>query len=619
MTRHTREFRESAVRQARAGELSLPELAWRLGVSTITLRRWVQAAEIKEKASGKVRQVAAALSPEKFSTSSQRMRLLIHALEQSPATIVITDTDGHILYANPKFSETTGYALDEVIGQNPRFLKSGFTSQDDYRRMWETVSAGREWRGVFHNRRKDGSYYWERAVISPVVDRDGRIANFMAIKENITEVKEAEDARRRLEARLMAVVTAMAEGVLLLDGEGRITLCNASAERMLDRSAGRLVGTHMGELGLKLAGDIGGESPSLTLPEFLAAGADIREAVYTLDTPTGEPRWLSLNARALAEQSALVITLADVTERRRAEKRLRLAATVFDNSVEAIMVTDRDNRIVSVNDAFTEVTGYGRDEVLGRNPSFLASGRHNAAFYADMWHTLEREGRWQGEIWNRRKNGGLFPEWLSISVVRDPAGQIFRFVALFSDITKGRTRGAWQGSALRDPLTDLPRGELLEDRLEQALRRARHQQRCLALIVIDFKGFAALNASHGHPAGDQVLQEAAFRLAAALSPLDTVGRRGSDEFLVILPDATDRRTAGQTAGRLMACLDAPYLVGGVELRLAASLGVACFPDDGEAAADLLAAADAAAFKCAMAGRGSAWCQADWPPTTAASG
>ncbi|WIM04898.1 MAG: PAS domain S-box protein [Candidatus Nitricoxidivorans perseverans] len=447
--RDKKELQERAVREAAEGR-PLLELALELGVSTTTLRRWISASEARTKARGSARKVATSLSREKYSEASQRMRLLIHALEQSPATIIVTDADGRIIYANPKFTETTGYSTDEAIGQTPRFLKSGFTPPEEYHRLWKTIRAGKEWRGEFRNKRKDGSLYWERASISPVFDAEGRIANFMAVKENITEYKEAEAARQQAEERFRAVVTAMAEGVLLLDPEGRIVLFNAAAEGMLGHMGEQMAGRRLDELNLRWLSERGETVPMESHPVRRAVkkGETIRQSVYALLPPSGELRWISINAGPVSTssgaQSTTVVSFSDITERKGAEERLKLVGSAFDNSVEAIMITDGDNRIVSVNAAFSEITGYSRGEVIGKSPSLLASGRHSKAFYRDMWEALAAAGRWQGEIWNRRKDGRLYPAWLSISVVRAADGSVDQYVTLFFDMSErsDRIRGA---------------------------------------------------------------------------------------------------------------------------------------------------------------------------------
>lgn len=441
--RYTKELKEKAVGEIKEGGRPLLEVAWELGISTTTLRNWIRAAETKAKAKGSVKKVAAALSREKYSESSQRMRLLIHALEQSPATIIVTDADGRIIYANPKFVETTGYTVEEAIGQNPRLLKSGHTQPGEYRNLWKTINAGKEWRGEFHNRRKDGTFYWERASISPVFDAEGRIANFMAVKENITEFKAAEEARRRTEAQFRAVVTALAEGVLLLDAAGTIVLTNAAAERILGHRGEQLLGRRMAELNLRWLSERGESVASSAHPvrRVMEKGEAVRQEVYGVINPANQVFWLSLSAGPVQDDgggSSVVLSFSDITERRNGEERLKVVGSVFDNSVEAIMITDGNNRIVSVNGAFAEVTGYTLEEVVGKTPRLLSSGKHDATFFKDMWNALAATGRWQGQVWNRRKNGRPYLAWLSISAVRDAEGHISEYVALFFDMGEQR-------------------------------------------------------------------------------------------------------------------------------------------------------------------------------------
>jgi PAS domain S-box-containing protein len=241
--RHSKQSKEEAAARMRAGSTPLLDLAREYGVSTNTLRTWLKDSDARARAQDSAKRVATALSKEKYTSASQRQRLLMHALEQSPATIIVTDAEGKIVYANPKFVETTGYSVEEALGRNPRLLKSGETSPGEYRSLWKTITAGKEWHGTFHNRRKNGDLYWERASISPVFDADGQIANYMAVKEDITEYMQAEAARRKTAAGFHAVFAALPQGVIVFDGDCRILLSNRAAEELLDaelRSGTRL-------------------------------------------------------------------------------------------------------------------------------------------------------------------------------------------------------------------------------------------------------------------------------------------------------------------------------------------------------------------------------------------
>lgn len=297
--RHSKQSKEQAVERMREGKTPLLDLAREYGVSTNTLRTWLKESDARARAQDSAKRVATALSREKYTSASQRQRLLMHALEQSPATIIVTDAEGKIVYANPKFVETTGYEVDEAIGQNPRLLKSGETTPTEYRQLWKTITSGKEWRGTFHNRRKDGRLYWERASISPVFDAEGKIANYMAVKEDITEYMEAEAARRKTAEGFLAVFSALPVAVLVVDAQGRILLANSAAESLLDMHLA--AGTRLDKLNLRWL-DAGGASLAqqahpvhrLLRGDLGAENGGIR---LGLVPPKGGTRWLKATLR----------------------------------------------------------------------------------------------------------------------------------------------------------------------------------------------------------------------------------------------------------------------------------------------------------------------------------
>jgi PAS domain S-box-containing protein len=315
--RHSKQIKDEAAARMRAGDAPLLELAREYGVSTNTLRTWLRDSDARARAQDSAKRVATALSKEKYTTASQRQRLLMHALEQSPATIIVTDAEGKIVYANPKFVETTGYSVDEAVGQNPRLLKSGETTPAEYKQLWKTILGGKEWRGIFHNRRKDGSLYWERASISPVFDANGKIANFMAVKEDITEFMEADAARRRTAASFHAVFAALPFAVLLVDNLGRILLANAEAETLLGIPLSQ--GARLDKLNLRWVDAAGMALASAEHPAarvLSEAEAESMEMRLGIVPPTGGVRWLKLRARPLAlpemhETAALLVFAAE--------------------------------------------------------------------------------------------------------------------------------------------------------------------------------------------------------------------------------------------------------------------------------------------------------------------
>jgi diguanylate cyclase (GGDEF)-like protein/PAS domain S-box-containing protein len=295
--------------------------------------------------------------------------------------------------------------------------------------------------------------------------------------------------------------------------------------------------------------------------------------------------------------------MRDLSEQRRAEHSLRLAARVFESSGEAILITDQDNRFLSVNRAFSRLTGYSQEEVIGRNPRLLKSDRHDQAFYQQLWEHLLDTGHWQGEIWNRRKNGEIYPEWLSITVVRDTQGQVLNYIGIFSDISE--VKAAMQQIeflAHYDPLTRLPNRRLLEQRVQQLIALAARNKKQLAFLFIDLDRFKVVNDSLGHAAGDVILETVAQRLRATVREVDCLARLGGDEFVCVLHDVVEPPDAHTAASRLIAALDAPMQIAGHSLTITASIGISLYPSDGDDYETLLKHADAAMYSAKRAGR-----------------
>ncbi len=290
-------------------------------------------------------------------------------------------------------------------------------------------------------------------------------------------------------------------------------------------------------------------------------------------------------------------------ERQETEQALRLAAGVFENTAEGILVTDADLRILAVNQSFTRITGYTRAEVLGQTPRLLKSGRQGAQFYESMWNMLKTAGQWQGEIWNRRKNGEIYVEWLNISAIRDDAGKPIQYVGVFSDITNiKKTQADYEYLASHDTLTDLPNRILFQDRLKGALHRARREGHGIAVLFLDIDRFKNINDSLGHALGDQLLKAAAARLSALLRSGDTVARLGGDEFVLILDQIREPRNAAVFAQKLLSAFDDPIMINGHVLHITVSVGISLYPDDGADVDVLVRNADAAMYRAKEEGR-----------------
>lgn len=282
---------------------------------------------------------------------------------------------------------------------------------------------------------------------------------------------------------------------------------------------------------------------------------------------------------------------------------LQLAERVIDSSLEGIIITDPNLVIQFVNPAFTQLTGYQPEEAIGRTPALLSSGRHDRAFYQQLWRVLRKTGCWRGEVWNRRKTGELFLELLTITTIRNDDGEVSHYAGLFTDITQHRqNEEKIRQLAYYDPLTGLPNRRLLDDRLAHAIRQAHRKQQVLAILFIDLDHFKEVNDTYGHAAGDQILTEATRRFQACLREDDTLARLGGDEFIALLSELEDHAHASRIASRLIEANSRPYQVGDARIQLGTSIGISLYPFDGQTGPVLIEAADQAMYQAKRAGR-----------------
>ena len=304
------------------------------------------------------------------------------------------------------------------------------------------------------------------------------------------------------------------------------------------------------------------------------------------------------------QPAKLLVSLTESAWLLKALKDLRLSATVFDASSEAILVTDPDNVIMAVNPAFKKITGYEDEDVLGKNPKILSSGQQDKSFYQKMWQSIKELGHWEGEIWNRRKNGEFFPEWLTITVVRDENQELIYHVALFSDITsRKQNEQRLYRLAHYDALTELPNRILLEDRLEQAILQAQAQKNiAVSVLFIDLDRFKVVNDTLGHYVGDILLQHVAGRMQACVRGTDTVARLGGDEFVVVLSNMEHGEDAAGVARKIINSISTPFQIQSNDLSIGCSIGISVYPHNGDNAQTLMKHADTAMYRVKEAGK-----------------
>ncbi|MET0069488.1 MAG: EAL domain-containing protein [Candidatus Thiodiazotropha sp.] len=301
--------------------------------------------------------------------------------------------------------------------------------------------------------------------------------------------------------------------------------------------------------------------------------------------------------------SKVFVSLFDITKRKRDEEGLRLAASVFSTSQEGILISDADNRIIDINPAFTRLTGYSREEALGKDPGFLSAGRQDQPFYAEMWQSINSRGEWQGELWNRRKSGEVYPELLSIVAVKDEQGRLQHYVGAFSDISMIKQHEAdLDRIAHYDMLTSVPNRRLLGDRLEQAIAHTRRHGGNLAVCYLDLDGFKPINDQFGHEGGDQMLVEIAHRLESMSRGEDTVARLGGDEFVLLWNDIESEADCARALERILDKVSEPMLLEGEPVSVSASIGVTLYPDDNVDADSLLRHADHAMYSAKQLGK-----------------
>lgn len=461
----------------------------------------------------------------------------------------------------------------------------------------------------FRMLRKDGLWQWTMGR-GMVMERDaqGKALRMIGINTDMTERKQAQLALRESELRFRTIFELAADAIVLHQG-GTVVFMNPAALTMFGAQPdGDLTGRSILEF-------IHPDDRSVILARIMTAMESGKPV------PAREERYIKLDGTffyAESQGQAIVLegvptvlsTLRDTTERKQAQEKLQLAAGVFTHALEGIMITAPDATIVDVNAAFTRITGYSRDEAIGQNPRMLKSGRQDMGFYGGMWHNLADQGHWSGEVWNRRKNGEVYAELLTISAVRDAHGKTQQYVALFSDITPMKAhQSQLEHIAHFDALTNLPNRLLLADRLQQAMAQAVRRGKQVAVAYLDLDGFKNVNDQHGHDVGDQLLIALATAMKDTLREGDTLARLGGDEFVAVLIDLDDTAGCEHMLERLLGAAAAPVQLeagsgsGAIKLQCSASIGVTFYPQaQGIESDQLLRQADQAMYLAKLAGK-----------------
>ncbi|MGZ8181606.1 MAG: EAL domain-containing protein [Methylobacter sp.] len=549
--------------------------------------------------------------------SETRLRSIIDA---SPVPMVLNDDQHNITFLNPAFIQTFGYTLEDIPTLADWWVKA---SPDPEYREWvaatwhttlETVLQGEsQFNPVELNIRcHSGSTKTVLANASSIGQSLGGV--HLVVLYDINERKKAERKLLEREARYRAVTYSANDAIVTTDNAGNIIGWNRGAKAIFGYLEAEISGQplillmphryrdqHLAGMSRVLSGGV----PHINHKTVELAGLRKDGSEFPLE--------LSLARWETSEGWFVTGIIRDITERKQAEADLRIAAIAFDTQ-NAMIITDANQIILRVNQAFTRITGYSAEEAIGQTPAMLKSGHQDAQFYQTMWESLVRDGYWQSEIWNRRKTGDVYPERITITAVTNADGDVVNYVAAFDDISPSKkVEETIHDLVFYDSLTKLPNRRLLLERLKHSIEVERRDGKQLALMMLDLDRFKVINNSLGYLAGDELLQQVATRIAtrlrkvdlvARLRKVDLLARLGGDEFIMLLEDITHPEDAARVAEQVIAILSKPfYLSQGDEICITASIGISLYPQHGDNPETLISYADAALHKAKTEGRG----------------
>ncbi|WP_446812270.1 PAS domain S-box protein (plasmid) [Methylomonas sp. 2BW1-5-20] len=542
--------------------------------------------------------------------ASERFQAIIEA---SPIPMALNDDALNITYLNGAFIRTFGYTLSDIPSTADWWPKA--YPDPTYR-----AQVQRDWQEHIDVVLQQGGKFepLEVKVVTNLGDTRIALVSATALPEgldaihlvtliDITDVKQSENALRVSEERFRKLHESLSDAYAQVDMSGTITDWNHAFQEMLGYSNEEMLSlTYQ-----KITPDKWHVFESRIIEEqvIISGGSEVYEKEYIRNDGTIIPVELKtyLLKGANGNPEAMWAIIRDITDRKKIEENLRIAAVTFQ-SHEGIIITDANAHIIRVNRAFEEITGYAEEEVIGQNPRILKSGQQDTAFYRGLWADLSKNSRWSGEIWDSRKNGEIYPIFVTISAIRDDNGNMLNYVSVFTDISlRKQTEAEIHQLAFFDPLTCLPNRRLFLDRLRQALASSQRSERHGALLMLDLDHFKKINDSLGHAVGDQLLTEVGLRLRGVVREGDTVARLGGDEFIVVLEglDNLPAEAASQAehlAKKILATLARPYRLGLREYHSSASIGISLYLGHAETENNLVKHADVALYEAKAAGR-----------------
>lgn len=528
----------------------------------------------------------------------RRIGALTHSLVQhkratDQAVIVIElDPEGRVVYANDLHAQVSGWDRDAFVGRRDGWSLDIELYRTHARQSQEAVI----WKGEVGCARVDGATVWVRRSVVPIQDETGRIEKYICLDIDISAEKLGELTLKQEKKRVEVTLHSIADGVITIDMQRRVSYANLAAERILGKDHQGMEGSLLDEV-LQIQDGTPNSVTDLDRP-----GA----ATAHIGLPDGHSAVIELSRAPLQDERGLstgeVLAFRDVTQDHAIRRELKRASLAVHHAASAILTTDHTGRIEYVNPRFTSMTGYGFQEVAGRTPGFLMAAKVPQEAYAQLWVAIEKGGIWRGEMMNRRKDGAEYWCGMIVSAVLDNAGRPVQFVLVMEDTTERKlSEETIHKLAFFDSLTGLPNRRMFMEHANAAIEDARVGGRTLFTCYLDLDGFKNVNDSLGHHVGDSLLAEVALRLSECIGTQDFVGRIGGDEFALLLPHATPL-SARLMGNMIIKKFDAPFLVEGHDIRISTSIGVSVFPEDGVNVADLLRKADMALYRAKESGK-----------------
>lgn len=524
-------------------------------------------------------------------------------IDTEPECVELVAKDGTILQMNPAGLRMFGAdTAAQIIGKKS-FSVVATAHRHAFNILTQRVFEGESGSLEFEIIGLKGVRRWLETQAVPMRDTAGKITAMLGITHDITDRKQLELKTKILIQRQRALMKSSLEGIHIMDKYGNIVEANDAFCRMLGYTQEEVVKLNVSDWDARWTR----EELTVRFKELVQIDGALFESRHRRKDGSIIDVEISTTGTELDGSYFLYASSRDISLRKKNEEEQRIAAVAFDTQ-DGIMITDVDANIVRINQAFQDITGYSSEEVIGKNPRILHSGRHNADFYQAMWATLSNTGKWTGEIWDKRKNGEIYPKLMTITTVRDNQQSVTNYVAVFRDISNRKiSEQAIHQLAFYDPLTKLPNRRLLLDRLHQAMSTSMRNGRFGALLFLDLDNFKIINDTQGHSTGDKLLIEVAQRLLECVREKDSLARLGGDEFVVVLEDlSSDSDEAGITtelvAEKIRMSLDRPYTLNELEFKSTVSIGVSLFRGHQESADGLLQHADVAMYQAKSGGR-----------------